>query len=90
MQTSGGEEVVSKMFGTFQDLILSRLEQIETIPAAMVGDPKLGKFLLQAGEFLDAAELTELYEVVGLSVAQRNRFISAYTLCAFRDLSKSF
>jgi len=81
--------VVSKMFESFRDLLLDRLEQIEAIPAAMEGDPLMGKHLVMAGEFLEAGELVELYQVIGLSAEQRNRFISAYTLSAFQSLNKS-
>ncbi len=81
--------MVSTMYQTFQDLILTRLEKIESIPAAMVGDPLIGKHLLLASELLESDELAQLYEIIGLSVEQRNRFLSAYTLSAFQSLHTS-
>lgn len=81
--------MVSKMFGTMRDVILNRLEQIESIPAAMEGDPLMGKHLLFAQEFLEAGELVELYQVIGLSAEQRERFISIFTLTTFHSLNKS-
>ena len=81
--------MVSKMFGTFRDLILTRLEKIESVPAAMEGDPLIGKHLLLAGEWLEPGELVELYQVIGLSAEQRERFISNFTLTAFRSLNKA-
>ncbi len=82
--------MVSTMFGTFRDLILTRLEKIESVPAAMEGgDPLMGKHLLLAGEWLEPEELVELYQVIGLSAEQRERFISKYTLCAFHSLNKA-
>jgi hypothetical protein len=81
--------MISKMFGTMRDLLLDRLEQIEAIPAAMEGDPVIGKHLMVAGEFLEADELAELFQLIGLSAEQRNGCISNYTLTAFRSLNKS-
>jgi hypothetical protein len=79
----------SKWFDPLRDLLLDRLEQIEAIPAAMEGDPLIGKHLVMAGEFLEVGELVELYQVIGLSAEQRERFISNFTLTAFRSLNKS-
>jgi hypothetical protein len=81
--------MVSKMFGPLRDLILDRLEKIETVPTALEGDPLIGKHLLMAGEFLDAGELVELYQVIGLSAEQRERFISNFTLTTFHSLNKA-
>lgn len=80
---------VPKWLPILRELLLDRIELLESSGIAVEQDPKLGKLLIMAQEFLAEHEQAELWLMIGLTVEQRRSSIGQYLLAALYAISKS-